>query len=159
MTEEIVYHKTPIGIAKIIGSEKGLKSVSILDDKIEPTEEIPNILKNCVDQLDEYFQKKRTTFNLKLDPEGTHFQNEVWKELCEIPYAKTISYREQSIKMGNEKAIRAVASANGKNPIWLIIPCHRVIGSDGSLTGYAGGIWRKKWLLEHENPTNQMSLF
>jgi len=159
MTEEIVYHKTPIGIARIIGSEKGLKSVSILDDKIEPTKEIPNILKNCVDQLDEYFQKKRTIFNLKLDLDGTHFQNEVWKELCEIPYAKTVSYREQSIKMGHEKAIRAIASANGKNPIWLIIPCHRVIGSDGSLTGYAGGIWRKKWLLEHENPTNQMSLF
>ncbi len=159
MTEEIVYHKTPIGIAKITGSEKGLSSVSILDDKIEPTKEIPKILKNCVDQLDEYFQKKRTKFELKLDPDGTHFQNEVWKELCEIPYAKTITYREQSIKMGQEKAIRAIASANGKNPIWLIIPCHRVIGSDGSLTGYAGGIWRKKWLLEHENPTNQMSLF
>ncbi len=159
MEDELVYFKTPIGIAKIIGSDEGLKSVSILDEKVEPSKKIPKSLKNCVDQLDEYFQKKRTIFDLKLNPKGTQFQNEVWNELCEIPFASTITYKEQSIKMGNEKAIRAVASANGKNPIWLIIPCHRVIGSDGSLTGYAGGVWRKKWLLEHENPTNQMSLF
>ncbi len=159
MSQDIVYHKTPIGIAKIVGNDKGIKSVSISDREVEPTKDIPSSLKSCVVQLEEYFQKKRTTFDLKLDPEGTEFQNNVWKELLEIPYARTITYKEQSIKMGSEKAIRAIASANGKNPIWLIIPCHRVIGADGSLTGYAGGIWRKKWLLEHENPTNQTSLF
>ena len=79
--------------------------------------------------------------------------------LQQIPYGATRSYKQQSIFLGNEKAIRAVASANGKNPLWIVVPCHRVIGTNGSLTGYAGGLWRKKWLLEHENPTNQQSLF
>jgi len=92
------------------------------------------------------FKKKGTTFNLNLNPLGTVFQNNVWKELQKIPYATTTTYKEQSKKMGDMKAIRAVASANGKNSIWIIIPCHRVVGTDGSLTGYAGGLWRKKWL-------------
>ena len=87
------------------------------------------------------------------------FQQKVWNELLNVPYGKTSTYLEQTKKIGDVKAIRAVASANGKNPIWIIIPCHRIIGSDGSLTGYAGGIWRKKWLLAHENPVKQQSLF
>jgi methylated-DNA-[protein]-cysteine S-methyltransferase len=110
-------------------------------------------------QLQQYFEGSRTDFSLKLQPEGTPFQQEVWKELQNIPFGKTSTYLKQSLKLGNKKAIRAVASANGKNPIWIIIPCHRVIGTDGSLTGYAGGLWRKKWLLEHENPPKQTSLF
>lgn len=158
-TFDITYYKTPIGIAKIIGNDDGIISVSVMDDKIEASAIIPETLKKCVLQLDEYFQKKRTNFDLKLNPQGTDFQKKVWNELQQIPFAKTTTYLNQSKKMGNVKAIRAIASANGKNPIWIIIPCHRVIGSDGSLTGYAGGIWRKKWLLEHENPTNQTSLF
>ena len=156
---DIAYYKTPIGIAKIIGNDDGVISVSVMDDTIEISTIIPETLKMCVLQLDEYFQKKRTNFDLKLNPQGTDFQKKVWNELQQIPFAKTTTYLNQSKKMGNVKAIRAIASANGKNPIWIIIPCHRVIGSDGSLTGYAGGIWRKKWLLEHENPTNQTSLF
>ena len=87
-----------------------------------------------------------------LHPSGTEFQKKVWQELLNIPFGKTCSYLELSKKLGDVKAIRAVAAANGKNPLWIVIPCHRVIGSDGSLTGYAGGLWRKKWLLEHENP-------
>ncbi len=109
--------------------------------------------------MDEYFAGKRTEFNLKLNPQGTEFQQKVWKVLEDIPFAKTRSYLEQTKVLGDVKAIRAVASANGKNPISIIIPCHRVIGSDGSLTSYAGGIWRKKWLLEHESPVKQQSLF
>ena len=105
------------------------------------------------------FLEKESTFTLKLNPQGTSFQRKVWEELLNIPYNKTRTYLEQSKALGDVKAIRAVASANGKNPIWIIIPCHRVIGSDGSLTGYAGGIWRKKWLLAHENPVKQQSLF
>ena len=159
INRDIVYYKTPIGTAEIIGNEKGINSISILNDEIKPSKNIPRSLKDCVDQLDEYFQKKRTTFNLNLNPLGTVFQNNVWKELQKIPYAKTTTYKEQSKKMGDVKAIRAVASANGKNPIWIIIPCHRVVGTDGSLMGYAGELWRKKWLLEHENPPNQTSLF
>ncbi|MBG6063585.1 methylated-DNA-[protein]-cysteine S-methyltransferase [Flavobacterium sp. CG_9.1] len=110
-------------------------------------------------QLQEYFDSKRTDFTFLLNPKRTEFQQKVWKSLVNIPFGKTITYLEQSKGLGDVKAIRAVASANGKNPLWIVVPCHRVIGSDGSLTGYAGGIWRKKWLLEHENPTTQQSLF
>jgi len=158
-TYDTTYYKTPIGTAKIMGNEDGIFSVTVLDENIDFPKVIPESLKSCVYQLEEYFEGKRFIFDLKLNPQGTHFQRNVWKELRKIPYAKTTTYLNQSKAMGNVKAIRAVASANGKNPIWIIIPCHRVIGSDGSLTGYAGGIWRKKWLLEHENPTNQTSLF
>ena len=91
--------------------------------------------------------------------EMPELEKKVWQELLNIPFNKTRTYLEQSKALGDVKAIRAVASANGKNPIWIVIPCHRVIGSDGSLTGYAGGIWRKKWLLQHENPNKQQSLF
>lgn len=157
-SNQIAYYKTPIGTAKIVGNEFGISSITVLDDEIETTE-IPLPLKKCVQQLEEYFKGKRTVFDIKLNPKGTNFQKKVWNELLNIPYGKTRTYLEQTKKLGDIKAIRAVASANGKNPIWIIIPCHRVIGSNGSLTGYAGGIWRKKWLLEHENPVKQQTLF
>ena len=120
---------------------------------------IPFELKETVNQLQEYFDGKRTDFTFKLNLKGTDFQQKVWRELSKIPFGKTISYLDLAKKLGDPKVIRAAASANGKNPIWIVIPCHRVIGTDGSLTGYAGGLWRKKWLLEHENPSNQQSLF
>ncbi|MDX1829552.1 MAG: methylated-DNA--[protein]-cysteine S-methyltransferase [Lutibacter sp.] len=157
-SNQTAYYKTPIGTAKIVGNEFGISSITVLDEEIETTE-IPLPLKKCVQQLEEYFNGNRTVFDLKLNPQGTDFQKKVWNELLNIPYGKTRTYLEQTKKLGDIKAIRAVASANGKNPIWIIIPCHRVIGSDGSLTGYAGGIWRKKWLLEHENPVKQQTLF
>ena len=156
---QTIYYKTPIGTAKIVGDNDGVQAVSVLDDDIETSKEIPSCLQDCVAQLGEYFDGKRIDFNLKLNPKGTSFQKKVWTELLNIPFNKTKNYLEQSKALGDVKAIRAVASANGKNPIWIIIPCHRVIGSDGSLTGYAGGIWRKKWLLAHENPVKQQSLF
>ena len=121
--------------------------------------DIPECLRECVLQLKEYFKGERTNFNLLLNPQGTKFQKLVWQELCNLPYGKTISYLVQSKQIGDVKAVRAVAAANGKNPISIVIPCHRVIGSDGSLTGYAAGIWRKKWLLDYENPLKQLSLF
>ncbi len=102
---------------------------------------------------------KATIFDLKLNPQGTDFQKRVWEELLTVPFGRTLSYLELSRRLGDEKAIRAVAAANGKNPIWLVIPCHRIIGSDGSLTGYAGGLWRKKWLIEFEKGGLQGSLF
>lgn len=153
------YYKTPIGTAKIVGDENGISAITVVDDAVETSAEIPEILKDCVQQLNEYFNGTRKQFGLKLNPQGTDFQKRVWKELLQVSYGKTRTYLEQSKQLGDVKAIRAVASANGKNPIWIIIPCHRIIGSDGSLTGYAGGIWRKKWLLEHENPSRQKSLF
>lgn len=157
--EKVAYYKTPIGIARIVGDEDGISSISVVDGEQETTQVIPEPLQECVRQLDEYFKGERKIFSLKLNPEGTEFQQKVWNELQQIPYGETRSYLEQSEKLGDTKAIRAVASANGKNPIWIVIPCHRIIGSDGSLTGYAGGIWRKRWLLEHENPPQQQSLF
>ena len=158
-SEKIAYYKTPIGTAKIIGNNEGIISVAVIEDKIETSTQISKCLKSCIVQLDEYFDGNRIRFDLKLNPQGTDFQKKVWDELLNIPFGKTRSYLEQTKYIGDPKAIRAVAAANGKNPIWIIIPCHRVIGSDGSLTGYAGGIWRKKWLLEHENPSPQQSLF
>ena len=131
----------------------------MLNEDIEISTKIPKELKEAVLQLQEYFNGKRTEFSLQINPSGTDFQLKVWQELLNIPYGKTYSYLELSKKLGDVKAIRAVASANGKNPLWIVIPCHRVIGTDGSLTGYAGGLWRKKWLLEHENPVKQESLF
>ncbi len=161
-SNSFTYYKTPIGTAKIVGDEKGIQSISALDDASTPLsnqKEIPTCIKDCITQLDEYFAGTRTEFDLKLNPQGTEFQQKVWKELLTIPFNKTRTYLEQTKAIGDAKAIRAVASANGKNPIWIVIPCHRVLGSDGSLTGYAGGIWRKKWLLDHENPVKQKSLF
>lgn len=151
--------KSPLGFTKIVGDEHGIASVSILDSEETLTTLIPNSLKLCVKQLQEYFDGNRTAFGLKLNPKGTEFQKKVWKELVKIPYGKTVSYLDLAKKLGDAKAIRAVASANGKNPLWIIVPCHRVIGSDGSLTGYAGGLHRKQWLLNHENPAKQQTLF
>ena len=156
---ETTYLNSPIGTLEIKGDENGLSSVHFSDSEKKSTSTIPKVLQPVVIQLQEYFEGKRTEFNLKLNPIGTSFQKEVWKQLVKIPFAKTVSYQEIANRLGNPKVIRAAASANGKNPIAIIIPCHRVIGSDGSLTGYAGGLHRKKWLLDHECPVKQQSLF
>jgi methylated-DNA-[protein]-cysteine S-methyltransferase len=155
---QTTFIKTPLGIAKIIGDEKGISVISVSDEGAISTA-IPAILQESVSQLNDYFEGKRKDFNFKLNPSGSEFQQKVWIGLLEIPFGKTMSYLELSKKLGDVKAIRAVASANGKNPLWIVVPCHRVIGTDGSLTGYAAGLWRKKWLLEHENPNTQGSLF
>ena len=155
---ETVAINTPLGIAQITGDANGITQISVIDEG-DVSSEIPTGLQNAVTQLNDYFQGKRTHFDFKLNPKGTEFQQKVWQALLEIPYGKTCSYMDLSKKLGDVKAIRAVASANGKNPLWIVVPCHRVIGTDGSLTGYAGGLWRKKWLLEHENPTAQQTLF
>jgi methylated-DNA-[protein]-cysteine S-methyltransferase len=156
---KIAIIKTPLGFTEICGDEKGISKIHVLNEETETSTKIPKELKDAVVQLDDYFKGKRTDFSFKINPSGTDFQQKVWQELLNIPYGKTCSYLDLSKKLGDVKEIRAVASANGKNPLWIVIPCHRVIGSDGSLTGYAGGLWRKKWLLEHENPVKQESLF
>lgn len=151
--------ETPIGYAKVVGNEDGIASVSILDTNEDMSESIPESLLDCVTQLKAYFNNELKTFDLKLNPEGTEFQKKVWKQLEKIPYGKTISYLDLAKQLGDAKTIRAAASANGKNPLWIIIPCHRVIGTDGSLTGYAGGLYRKQWLLNHESEHKQQTLF
>jgi methylated-DNA-[protein]-cysteine S-methyltransferase len=126
----------------VFSDEKGLESQGMESQGMES---------HWKTQLDEYFSRKREAFTLPLDLKGTEFQKKVWAELLNIPFGKTVSYKELSIRLGDVKAIRAVAAANGANPVSIIVPCHRVIGSDGSPTGYAGGLWRKQWLLEHES--------
>lgn len=155
---QTVFIQSPLGITKISGDENGITIISIIQEG-EISKKIPKELKECVVKLQEYFDGKRTDFTFKLNPKGTEFQQKVWQGLLQIPFGKTMSYLELTKKLGDVKAIRAVASANGKNPLWIVVPCHRVIGTDGSLTGYAGGLWRKKWLLDHENPFKQQSLF
>jgi len=151
--------KSPLGFTKIVGDKDGISEITVLNSEEKITDTIPLELKECAIQLKEYFEGKRLTFHLKLNPQGTDFQKQVWKLLEQIPYGKTVSYLELSKQLGNVKAIRAIANANGKNPLWIVVPCHRVIGTDGSLTGYAGGLHRKQWLLDHENLSKQQSLF
>ncbi len=151
--------KTPLGYTKITGDNDGIASVTVLNSEEQISDIIPESLEDCVYQLNEYFEGKRQVFDLNLNPQGTDFQKTVWDALLTIPYGKTMSYLELSKQLGDVKAIRAVANANGKNPLWIIVPCHRIIGTDGSLTGYAGGLHRKQWLLEHESPYKQQSLF
>ncbi len=157
MQKAIVH--TPIGLLELKGTSKGLRSALFLDKEVAVSESIPDVLVTALSQLREYFQNKRTHFTIPLALEGTPFQQRVWKELAAIPFGKTVSYLQIAKQLGDAKVIRAAASANGKNPISIIIPCHRVIGCDGSLTGYAGGLHRKKWLLEHESPATQGRLF
>ena len=154
-----VFINTPLGLTEIQGDENGISKIHVMNENVEISTKIPEELKEAVLQLQDYFDGKRTTFTFPLNPSGTDFQKKVWEELLNIPFGKTRSYLDLSKKLGDVKAIRAVASANGKNPLWIVVPCHRVIGTDGSLTGYAGGLWRKKWLLEHENPVKQETLF
>lgn len=159
----VIYHSTPIGFARIEDDDAGIIcSVTVTgfagEDATQPS---PAVL-TAARQLDEYFAGKRLDFDFPFRQKGSDFQQDVWKRLCDIPYGKTISYAQLSKNMNNPLAIRAIASANGKNSLWIIVPCHRVVGSDGSLTGYAGGLWRKKWLLEHETRVigvGQASLF
>lgn len=151
--------KTPLGYAKIKGDSDGISSITVLNTEEKITDIIPLKLEDCVIQLQEYFNGKRVQFDLKLNPEGSDFQKTVWNALVKIQYGKTMSYLELSKQLGDVKAIRAVANANGKNPLWIVVPCHRVIGTDGSLTGYAGGLHRKQWLLDHESPYKQQTLF
>ncbi|MGL4393114.1 MAG: methylated-DNA--[protein]-cysteine S-methyltransferase [Fusobacteriaceae bacterium] len=144
------YLDTPIGVLEFLADEKFLLSVMILDGEKKITENKNEIIKNSISQFKEYFSGQRKNFEIPTKFHGTDFQNKVWSELLKIPYGETISYKEQSIQIENEKACRAVGGANGKNIYTILAPCHRVIGENGKLTGYAGGLNKKEWLLEHE---------
>jgi methylated-DNA-[protein]-cysteine S-methyltransferase len=146
----VAYFKTPIGFVRITEEDGFISSIYLLDDEFEETPPETPLLQEAVRQLDEYFKGDRKDFDLPLKQQGSVFQQRVWDQLGKIEYGKTISYLQQSKLMGDPLSIRAMASANGKNHLVIVVPCHRVIGSDGSLTGFGCGIWRKKWLLEHE---------
>lgn len=148
------FYKSPIGLIEIIGTESDINSVLFSDKseafKTETGFTLPVNFKDCIQQLEEYFAGTRKDFSINFTQSGTDFQQAIWKELNTIPFGKTASYLDIAKKINNEKSIRAVGNANSKNKISIIIPCHRVIGKNGNLVGYAGGMWRKKWLLEHE---------
>jgi len=147
------YYHSPLGLLKITGTSDYISEVSFHDttQKAEGKKKnFPPLIIQCIEQLIQYFQGELRQFQLPINQAGTAFQQGVWSELVQIPYAKTISYLDLAKRMGDTKATRAVANANGKNNVAIIVPCHRVIGSNKELVGYAGGLWRKKWLLELE---------
>lgn len=147
------YYHSPVGLLKISGTEEFISEVTFHDTSQKTAgnkKHMPPMLINCVEQLIQYFNGQRRVFELPLNQAGTPFQQEVWNLLVTIPFGKTISYLDLARKTGDSKATRAVANANGRNNIAIIVPCHRVIGSNKDLVGYTGGLWRKKWLLEHE---------
>ena len=154
MSSKTYYH-SPIGWVEIQVSHDVVTSVVFCDEQKNDeqkndTHAASEILKECVCQLDEYFGGRRMVFDVPVSQRGTEFQQSVWNALMDIPFGKTVSYAEVAKTLNNPLSVRAVGAANGQNKVWIIVPCHRVIGSNGSLTGYAGGIERKKWLLAHE---------
>lgn len=150
--------KTPVGFIEVTGSEKGIRSLYFLNFKVR-IKRVPHQLHDCVEQIEEYFSGSRHSFSLPLDLTGSPFQLKVWEETLKIPFGQTASYQELAVKVGNPNAFRSVGGANARNPVSIIIPCHRVLGQHGKLVGYAGGLWRKKWLLEHEHAFAQGDLF
>ena len=149
-----IYH-SPIGPIRITAEDQCIAEMVFIESTttesyFESEEALPEVIHQCVNELMEYFAGKRTAFTVAIHQEGTEFQQKVWKELYEIPFAKTISYADLAKKLGDPKSIRAAAAANGKNKIAIIVPCHRIIGTDQSLVGYAWGKARKRWLLQHE---------
>ena len=144
------YYQSPIGWLEIRAWNDAITSVIFYDGR--KTEECTGsaILAKCVCQLDEYFNGQRTSFDIPVNQDGTRFQQSVWNALLDIPFGQTVSYAAVAKKLNAPKSARAVGAANGQNKVWIIVPCHRVIGADGSLTGYAGGLERKKWLIDHE---------
>ncbi len=147
--------KSPIGKLRVAVDERGLRYV-LFDSNKHPPKHISDWLRDCSptrqarEQLLQYFAGEIKTFELAISFDGTEFQQRTWNQLASIPYGKTWSYSDLAIRVGSPKAVRAVGSANGRNPIPIVLPCHRVIGSNGSLTGFGGGLPIKKWLLEHE---------
>jgi methylated-DNA-[protein]-cysteine S-methyltransferase len=144
------YYPSPIGPVEVSGTSEGILSVSFVKRRLPDDRNPPECVKEGIRQLDEYFKGRRKSFSLKLLPQGTPFQERVWQQLRKIPYGEVVSYGDVARAIGNPNGYRAVGMANNKNPIGIIIPCHRVIGSDGKMVGYGSGIWRKEWLLKHE---------
>ena len=143
-------YRSEIGSIEIVGNQKGILTTTFVEGEFEADRNLPACIIKCLRQLDEYFKGQRQKFNVSLLLEGTDFQKAVWRQLQKIPFGQTASYGDIARAIGNPKAFRAVGNANNKNPVPIIIPCHRVIGSDGNLVGFGSGLWRKQWLLDHE---------
>jgi|TARA_R100000005_G_C4999257_1_gene205951 methylated-DNA-[protein]-cysteine S-methyltransferase len=144
----VSFLESPIGVLRILSNGDGITEIKFMD--FDGPEDPDVHTESAKTQLREYFEENRSAFQLELQPQGTEFEQQVWNQLLEIPQGSTTSYGKIAKKLGDEKASQAVGKANGKNPIAIVIPCHRVIGADDKLTGYAGGLERKEWLLKHE---------
>lgn len=152
----VTYCESPVGLLRVSGTDEYVQEVHFLENAevhstFAATPALPSVAIQAIKQLQEYIAGTRRNFDFPMQQQGTPFQQIVWQELVKIPFGKTISYLELSRRLGDSKVIRAAASANGKNQLAIVVPCHRVIGSNNDLIGYAGGLWRKRWLLEHEN--------
>lgn len=156
MQKYYYYYYSPVGILEISTTEDELISILYVGEKRENTGQ-PKILKEVIKQLEEYFNGSRKEFNIKFKLKGTEFQEKVWNALTETPYGETVSYKDIATRIENEKAVRAVGNTNGRNIINIVVPCHRVIGSNKSLTGYGGGLEKKLWLLQHEEKFSKLS--
>ena len=151
-------YKVPFGVLTVVGSDLGIRYVLFSNDAHpKPLErlhisdtDIHDSVNDAITQLEEYFTGSRHNFELPLDLQGTEFQVAAWNALADIPYGHTASYGQQAASIGRPKAVRAIGGANGRNPVAIVLPCHRIVGADGSLTGFGGGIEVKKWLLDHE---------
>jgi len=144
------YYNSKIGLIEVNGTETGIVSLNFVEETVRKDTENHPCVEECVKQLDEYFGGARQEFSVNLILQGTDFQKQVWQQLLKIPFGQTVSYLDIATALGKPSACRAVGSANGKNPISILIPCHRVLGTAGKLIGYGGGLWRKEWLLRHE---------
>ena len=147
---------TPVGSLLIKGNEQEINALHVMDNDstdlpLLAKNELPDVFLQAIAEMEDYFGGSLRQFTFPFSQPGTPFQQSVWDKLLKIPYGHTISYMQLAKSLNNPKAIRAVGTTNGKNQLWVVVPCHRVIGSNGALTGYAGGLWRKKWLLEHES--------
>lgn len=150
------YYQSPVGLLRISGTEHYISEINFIDttDAISENtvkQALPPMAIQAIEQLIQYFHGNRRVFEFPVSQQGTGFQQRVWHELTNIPFGKTINYLEMARRLGDTKVIRAAASANGKNNVAIVVPCHRVIGSNNELVGYGGGLWRKRWLLEHES--------
>jgi methylated-DNA-[protein]-cysteine S-methyltransferase len=154
MEVSVVYFESPLGLVEIKGTALCITSVNFVMDKEEDSVHLPEMVVRCKKELEDYFAGKRKKFSVNVEAEGSSFQKAVWEELKKIGYGETKSYGDIAKRMKGANMARAVGHANGKNPVAIIVPCHRVIGQTGKLTGYAGGMWRKQWLLEHEGNTS-----
>jgi methylated-DNA-[protein]-cysteine S-methyltransferase len=143
-------YTSEIGPLEVVGDQKGILTITFVENEFTPDRALPACIKECLRQLDEYFKGRRQKFSVPLLLDGTEFQKAVWRQLLKIPFGQTASYGDVARAISSPQAFRAVGNANNKNRIPLIIPCHRVIGSDGKMVGFGSGIWRKEWLLNHE---------
>lgn len=153
--------QSPIGIIEIIGNEKGITSILFSEREAAVhvlQQDTPQVVRDCIRELAEYFNGERLDFTIPCFSEGTAFQQKVWAALKEVDYAETMSYRDIAVAIGHDKAVRAVGNANSKNKLTIVVPCHRVIGANGKLTGYAGSLPRKEWLLNHERTVREKGL-